>query len=56
MLRWYKEGANVEQQIPKLSTFLGHVSVKSTYWYLSANPELLQLAANLVYGPEEHTR
>jgi len=56
MLRWYKEGANVEQQIPKLSTFLGHVSVKCTYWYLSANPELLQLAANLVYGPEEHTR
>ena len=28
-----------------LSTYLGHVDPTSTYWYLSAAPELLALAA-----------
>ncbi len=45
MLRWYRTGADVEAQLPKLSTYLGHVNVRSTYWYLTAVPELLQLAA-----------
>ncbi len=45
MLHWYRTGADVQAQLPKLSTYLGHVSVRSTYWYLTAVPELLQLAA-----------
>ena len=44
MLNWYRTGADVQAQLPKLSTYLGHVSVRSTYWYLTAVPELLQLA------------
>jgi hypothetical protein len=28
-----------------LSTYLGHRDPRSTYWYLSAAPELLALAA-----------
>ena len=44
MLNWYRTDADVEAQLPKLSTYLGHVSVRSTYWYLTAVPELLQLA------------
>ena len=44
MLNWYRTGADVEAQLPKLSTYLGHVNVSSTYWYLTAVPELLQLA------------
>lgn len=44
LLRWYQEGANVDQHLPELSTYLGHVKVSDTYWYLSATPELLQLA------------
>lgn len=44
LLRWYQEGADVEQHLPELSTYLGHVKVSDTYWYLSATPELLQLA------------
>ncbi len=44
MLNWYRAGADVEAQLPKLSTYLGHVNVRSTYWYLTAVPELLQLA------------
>ncbi|MFQ5382682.1 MAG: hypothetical protein ACE5EF_13835 [Dehalococcoidia bacterium] len=34
----------MEREIPKLSTYLGHVHVNDTYWYLEAVPELLQLA------------
>ena len=44
MVCWYKEGVDVEHHIQELSTFLGHVKVSDTYWYLSAVPELLQLA------------
>jgi hypothetical protein len=32
-------------KLPLLSTFMGHVSPASTYWYLSASPELLSAAA-----------
>ena len=42
---WYREGVDVERMLPRLSTYLGHVSPASTYWYLSATPELMGLAA-----------
>ena len=45
MVHWYKKDVDVEHRIHVLSTFLGHVKVSDTYWYLSAVPELLQLAA-----------
>lgn len=44
LLRWYRAGVDVEQHLPELSTYLGHVHVHDTYWYISAVPELLQLA------------
>ena len=44
LINWYREGLDVEREIPKLSTYLGHVHVNDTYWYLEAVPELLQLA------------
>ena len=44
LLRWYREGIDVDRHLPELSTYLGHVKVSDTYWYLSATPELLQLA------------
>jgi integrase len=44
LLRWYRTGANVEHRLPELATYLGHTHVNDTYWYLSAIPELLQLA------------
>jgi len=44
LLRWYQEGVDVEQHLPELSTYLDHVKVSDTCWYLSATPELLQLA------------
>jgi integrase/recombinase XerD len=46
LLRWYRDGGNVQARIPALSTYLGHRTPSSTYWYLSAAPELLALAAD----------
>ena len=45
LLRWYREGLDVQAKLPLLSTYLGHVNPSSTYWYLTAAPELLGLAA-----------
>jgi integrase len=45
MLGWYRSGVNVERNIVALTTYLGHGHVNDTYWYISAVPELLQLAA-----------
>ena len=44
LLRWYRSDTDVETHLPELSTYLGHTGVEQTYWYLSAVPELLQLA------------
>jgi integrase/recombinase XerD len=45
LLGWYQAGDDVEARLPILSTYLGHRDPRSTYWYLSAAPELLALAA-----------
>ncbi len=41
LLRWYRSGQDVERHLPTLSTFLGHVRIEHTYWYLSTCPELM---------------
>lgn len=46
LIHWYRQGLDVEARLPLLSTYLGHVAPKSTYWYLSAVPELLELVAD----------
>jgi integrase len=46
LLNWYRAGVDVQPRLPLLSTYLGHVHPKDTYWYLQAAPELLQLAAD----------
>jgi integrase/recombinase XerD len=43
LLDWYRTEADVQAKLPLLSTYLGHVDPASTYWYLSATPELLGL-------------
>ena len=45
LLGWYRADHDVQSKIPSLSTYLGHREPASTYWYLSAAPELLALAA-----------
>ncbi len=45
LLDWYRDGVDVQARLPLLSTWLGHVNPASTFWYLTAAPELLALAA-----------
>jgi integrase len=41
LVQWYRAGQDVERRLPLLSTYLGHVHVADTYWYLTACPELM---------------
>ncbi|MEM5318629.1 tyrosine-type recombinase/integrase [Paraburkholderia sp. JHI869] len=43
ILKWYQEGANIDNRIIALSTYLGHVKPSDTYWYLTAVPELMEV-------------
>lgn len=52
LLRWYRDGVDVERHLPELSTYLGHAHVTDTYWYLTATPELLQHAMLRLEQPE----
>jgi integrase len=45
LLHWYRTEDNIQARIPSLSTYMGHREPAYTYWYLSAAPELLALAA-----------
>ena len=45
LLDWHRDGDDLQARMPVLSTYLGHVSPAGTYWYLTAVPELLALAA-----------
>jgi len=53
LLGWYRSGIDVEREMPKLTTYLGHVHVYVTYWYIEAVPELLELAARRLGRLEE---
>ena len=56
LLDWYRDGRDVQARLPVLSTWLGHVDPKSTYWYLQAVPELLALAAGRLEPAGEEAR
>jgi integrase len=45
MLAWHADGTDIDQSMLGLSTYIGHAMVTNTYWYLSAVPELMTLAA-----------
>jgi len=51
LIGWYRDGQDVQARLPHLSTYLGHVHPANTYWYLSAAPELLGLAAARLEPP-----
>ncbi len=52
LLGWYDDGGDVQARLPALSAYLGHVHPSDTYWYLTAAPELLALAADRLTAPE----
>jgi integrase/recombinase XerD len=56
LLRWYRDGTDVEGHLPELSTYLGHAHITDTYWYLSATPELLHHALLRLERSEQESR
>jgi len=52
MLDAYAAGEDGQARLTLISTYLGHVDPAGTYWYLSASPELLGLAAQRL---EQHS-
>jgi integrase/recombinase XerD len=52
VLDWYRAGLDAQPRMPLLSTYLGHVHPSDSYWYLTAAPELLELAADRLHRTE----
>ncbi|WP_125612047.1 tyrosine-type recombinase/integrase [Specibacter cremeus] len=48
LLQAYRDGVDVDARTVTLATYLGHVSPASTYWYLTAIPELLAIVEERV--------
>lgn len=46
LIRWYEQGIDIDPQMLALSTYLGHVKISYTYWYLSGVPDLVRLAGS----------
>lgn len=46
MMLWHEQGIDVDQAMLALSTYMGHVKISYTYWYLTGVPELMALAGN----------
>lgn len=53
LVDWYRNADDVQIYLPRLATYLGHRDPHSTYWYLSAAPELLALAAGRLEASRE---
>jgi integrase/recombinase XerD len=45
LVRWYRQGADVQRLLPQLATYLGHVHISGTQRYLTMTPELLRQAS-----------
>lgn len=45
LILWYAQGVDIDRAMLSLSTYMGHVKISSTYWYLTGVPELMALAA-----------
>jgi integrase/recombinase XerD len=46
LARWYRQGADVQVQLPKLAMYMGHVSIESTAHYLRLTNEVAALASD----------
>jgi integrase len=52
---WYASDLDVQARLPLLTTHMGHVTPASTYYYLTAAPDLLALAARRLEPTPERT-
>jgi integrase len=46
LIRWYRQGADVQAQLPKLAMYMGHASIESTAYYLRWTDEIAGLASD----------
>jgi integrase len=46
LLRWYRQGADVQSNLPKLAIYMGHVSIVSTAYYLKWMPDIAAAASD----------
>lgn len=53
LVQWYKTGKDVNELMPRLSVYLGHVKPACTYWYLTATPELLRTVLDRFAQPAD---
>jgi integrase/recombinase XerD len=44
---WHREKKNVQELLPHLAVYLGHLGPENTYWYVTDTPELLETASSL---------
>jgi hypothetical protein len=42
---WHEHGTDIDCAMLALSTYMGHAKISNTYWYLTAVPELMAVAA-----------
>lgn len=45
VMLWHEHGTDIDQAMLALSTYMGHAKISYTYWYLTAVPELMGVAA-----------
>ena len=45
VLLWQAQGTDIDQAMLALCTYMGHAKISHTYWYLTAVPELMGVAA-----------
>jgi integrase/recombinase XerD len=56
LTRWHRRRLDVERHLPTLSTYLGHVGITETQWYLTATPALLRAVLLRVERPRRAVR
>ncbi len=44
VMLWHEHGTDIDNAMLALSTYVGHVKVSDTYWYLSGVPDLMGIA------------
>lgn len=46
LLRWYRQGADVQSNLPLLAMYMGHASIVSTAYYLKWMPDIAMAASD----------
>ncbi|MFK4259339.1 tyrosine-type recombinase/integrase [Agrobacterium tumefaciens] len=50
LILWQQSGAEIDAAMMMLSTYVGHVNLRDTYWYIESVPELMAIAGHRFEG------